>query len=418
MRVRQAHGTDACHSNPAGRACRAMAWGRQPTGPTPVLRQKQTTPERDAPSSWHHSPTISLLLFFCATAPLLTTPRLTTKFRILPRGRPEPMGGGAEKAISLKIRRSNLRTHVPKLGIEAQTERLLEVRNSRRSARPRLGPDDAFDGLHVAVAPEMEPILDVHQLLGEFIQIPMPVDVAIHQAPGVGDPRVGLVGLGKIPRELLCRNCKPPARKQGKRLVINARLFQGPIDMPGDFGVGSKYAGHLPVLVAEAKLQNSVLKRLKSGSLSKRSAKARVIERRHRGENLPRLNEIGLHARDTRHHLEGRTEIVAANLPDGAGNLVQTELDPEFRCLMYYDEQHFVVPVRQRALARQQFLESQVVAVRHRFAKIPMNGFFREIDGRRRLDLHLFVLVQASDSGDGFLSFARPEHRIVARTML
>src|SRR5580698_6656962 len=118
-----------------------------------------------------------------------------------------------------------------------------------------------------------------------------------------------------------------------------------------------EHARHRGGLVAQAIFQHAVLERLKSRRFSERVAEGSVVERRHRGEDLQRLNEIRLNAPNAREHLEGGAEFSGTDFATGACDLVQTELDPEFRSLMHDDEKDFVMLAGKRVLRAKQQVE-------------------------------------------------------------
>ena len=112
------------------------------------------------------------------------------------------------------------------------------------------------------------------------------------------------------------------------------------------------HGDHLGVLVAEEELEQPVLQRLESRRAPERIAERRVLERRHGREHVPHGDQLRLHARDARQHLERRIEIVAPHAGERRGELVQHEPHPQLRHLVHDDEQHLVVLARQRAAAR------------------------------------------------------------------
>src|SRR5262245_25821286 len=64
-----------------------------------------------------------------------------------------------------------LRTHRPQLREEGMIERRLEEGHAARAAGAALEADDALHRLHVAEAPLLKPVLQIDQLLGEFVEV-------------------------------------------------------------------------------------------------------------------------------------------------------------------------------------------------------------------------------------------------------
>jgi len=81
---------------------------------------------------------------------------------------------------------------------------------------------------------------------------------------------------------------------------------------------------HFRILVSQQELQQPVLMRLKTGGLAELIAKCRVVRRRHRGQNIPRLRELRLNAGDARQHLERRSQVVTPDLFPSCIEFVQT----------------------------------------------------------------------------------------------
>ena len=229
----------------------------------------------------------------------------------------------------------------------------------------------------------MEAVFEIDQLLGQLVQIPMLFRFAIHLRPCRHDSGVRHIGLREIPAEFVDGDIQATARQQCQRFVVNAGLIQRALHLLRNLRLGFEHARHVGVLVAHPEFQHAVLVRLEAGGAPECGAEARIIGRRERGENLPRLNQIHLYARHARHHLEGGAEIVGADLPDGGDDLVQAQLHPQFGGLVDDDEQHFVMAVGERALAGEQLGEAQIVRVGHRLAEIPVHVLAGEVDGVR-----------------------------------
>ena len=153
----------------------------------------------------------------------------------------------------------------------------------------------------------------------------------------------------------------------------------------GDLSVGFEHARHLGVLVAQAEFEHAVLERLKAGRLAQAAAKARIVEGRHGGEDFPGLDQLHLHARDPRHHLEGRAEFVGADLA-GSRPAISCRQSLIQNSLAWWMTMNSISSCAsgQRPLAGQQVLQPQIVAIGHRLAEIPMDLLARQIDGSGR----------------------------------
>ena len=127
------------------------------------------------------------------------------------------------------------------------------------------------------------------------------------------------------------------------------------------------------VLVAEHELEQPVLPGLEARALSERIAKPHVVRGRHRAEHVPGLDQLRLHARDAREHLECRLEVIGADLRARRREFVQAELDPQLARLVDDDEQHLVVLARHQLLRVQHLVELQVLAVADRLVEIPVD---------------------------------------------
>src|SRR5690242_15151907 len=99
-----------------------------------------------------------------------------------------PRARGSDRARGYAITPpSDLRANRPQFRIKRQIQRFLQIAHAARSAGARLVADDAFDRLHMAEAPEMKAVFEIDELLGQFVQIPMRVHVAIDKPPRFGD---------------------------------------------------------------------------------------------------------------------------------------------------------------------------------------------------------------------------------------
>src|SRR4030095_794182 len=102
----------------------------------------------------------------------------------------------------------------------------------------------------------------------------------------------------------------------------------------------------------------------------------------------PLVKELHLDELGTRQNLEAGIELVLLHITDSCLQLVDQQLDPEFRNLMLNDEQHFSV-VRwpgQRPLLGEQPIEAEVACIAHPILEIGNDASFQrsQILFRRR----------------------------------
>src|SRR5437773_9669259 len=88
------------------------------------------------------------------------------------------------------------RPHLPQLGREDDVERLAQVADAGGAAGAALVADDPLHRLDVAKAPLLEGILEVDQLLGQLVEVPVAAGVAIDREPGVAHRRIAAIGRG------------------------------------------------------------------------------------------------------------------------------------------------------------------------------------------------------------------------------
>jgi hypothetical protein len=86
--------------------------------------------------------------------------------------------------------RSERGPDVPQLRKKSGPQRFPEIGDAGGAAGAAFGADDALDRRHVAEPPLLEPVLEIDQLLGQFIDVPMGLRVAIDLDPGVAHRRV------------------------------------------------------------------------------------------------------------------------------------------------------------------------------------------------------------------------------------
>ena len=85
---------------------------------------------------------------------------------------------------------------------------------------PRLKPMMRLYRLHVAEPPLLEPILDVDQLFGKFIKLPMLVGIAVDGEPRRMHAVVGLIGLSPVALYPVVGDRKAAPREQADDFVV------------------------------------------------------------------------------------------------------------------------------------------------------------------------------------------------------
>jgi len=126
------------------------------------------------------------------------------------------------------------------------------------------------------------------------------------------------------------------------------------------------------LLVPERKLDQPILRRLKSGGLPQGIAEVRIVTRGHGGQHVPRLDELRLDPAHSRQVLECRLQVIGDDEPSRGRQLVQGQLHPQLGCLVDDDEEQLVMTVGARLLGSEQFVELEVIAVTHGFGEIGM----------------------------------------------
>ena len=106
--------------------------------------------------------------------------------------------------------------------------------------------------------------------------------------------------------------------------------------------MGMRYQ-HVLIFIAHRKLNASVLPTLETARLSQIRTNGAVFRRRHGGQNIPSMNQLGHDLRYTRQHFESIGQFIFFNVTNGRSQFVQHQLHPELAGLVLNDEQHFVV---------------------------------------------------------------------------
>ena len=111
-------------------------------------------------------------------------------------GRGRSMGrlGSALEYAAAPVTASHMAVRTVPTPEEPQLEQFREVGNAAGPARATLVADDSFDGLHVAEPPELELVVEIDELLGQLIQIPVLIGVVIHGEPAAATPLLAAYG--------------------------------------------------------------------------------------------------------------------------------------------------------------------------------------------------------------------------------
>src|SRR3569623_460051 len=109
----------------------------------------------------------------------------------------------APKDAPADASRTEPRAHVRPLGKELQLQRLLQERDSRVTAGTAPMADDPFHRFHVAETPQLEALLDIHQLLAHVVLGPelhgLFVDAPEHRQQSLVAPvRLAPVALAQV----------------------------------------------------------------------------------------------------------------------------------------------------------------------------------------------------------------------------
>ncbi len=100
------------------------------------------------------------------------------------------------------------------------------------------------------------------------------------------------------------RNVEPAPGEKPQRFIVKARPFQLGEQDGVVFGRVRVNVRHLAVLLAQHDLELAVLAGLNARRRAEVRADGAVVGRCHRRQHLPALDQLGLHARHARHHLE------------------------------------------------------------------------------------------------------------------
>src|SRR5450631_1472040 len=133
---------------------------------------------------------------------------------------------GAPEVLTRRGLPLDRRANGPELREEAQLQGLRKIGDAARPPGAALVADDALDGLHVRVAPQLEVVVEVDELLGELVKIPVRLRAVVNRKPGCCHAIIRDVGLGKIAIEMAVGDREAAPRQQAQAFVIQARRMQ------------------------------------------------------------------------------------------------------------------------------------------------------------------------------------------------
>ena len=228
-------------------------------------------------------------------------------------------------------------------------------------------------------APLAERILQVDKLLGQLIQIPIPVRVAIHLTPGRFHRLIVNRGRCRVALGAFGVNRQPGFRHQVDRLVIQRRRGNRHFQLVQQLRPVRVRPQQRRAFIAEDKFDLTVLERLKPRRLPQERANGLVFRRRHGRQHRPGVHQLIEDPRHPRQHLERRRQLAQAHVFTGGLEFVEHQFHPQLGSLVLDDKEHFVVVRRQRVLGAEDFAQVQVIAVAHRLGKIQLGvmPFFR-----------------------------------------
>src|SRR5258708_33984565 len=152
----------------------------------------------------------------------------------------------------------------PEFRKELQLQSLGQIRHAARAAAAALVAYDPLHRLDVRKPPELELIVQVHESLRQFVQIPFLDGVVIDAEPGRGNLLAGLVGLREIAVDGLRRHVQAAPAQEAQDLVVQAGRAQGTLERLEYRRIVAEYVDRLGVFFADQKLQKAIFGGLKA----------------------------------------------------------------------------------------------------------------------------------------------------------
>ena len=121
----------------------------------------------------------------------------------------------------------------PKFWKQHDLEHLLQIGRARGAAGAALQADDAFDRGDVVETPAAEIVLEVDQLLGQLVEHPVALRIAVDGLPGDQDLFILGARLAPVRAPGVGADVEPVARQKQQGFVIERRLGQDRLQLAG-----------------------------------------------------------------------------------------------------------------------------------------------------------------------------------------
>ena len=215
----------------------------------------------------------------------------------------------------------------------------------------------------MAEAPALEMILQIDELLGQFVEVPIGWRIAVDLGPCRLDRGRMLPRPGPVALEHAVGNGEPAPRQQRDRFGIDRFAGEFRFQPLGHVGRRLVHGDHVRIASAKQEFHHPVLRALEPARSAQVWPDGRIIMRGHRAEHIPALDQLSLRTRHAREHLEGGPQVVSPDACARLGQLVQAQLEPQLARLVDDDEQHLVMRFRRGMLRRENALEIEVAGI-------------------------------------------------------
>jgi len=132
----------------------------------------------------------------------------------------------------------------------------------------------------------------------------------------------------------------------------------------------------LAILVAKEEFDEPELVGLEAARSSEYTTEVDVFAGREGFQNAPLFEEHPLDLLHASENLEAWFELVGLDVLHRGAQLVDHELHPELARLVLDDEEHLVVMIAERLLAREETIETEIAAVVVPSFKVPVDALF------------------------------------------